>query len=144
MGFWSKLGSSLVGGTLADPIKATGDAFDKLFTSDEERAAGAIVMAKIKQEPQKWQHELNKAAIESRNVFLAGWRPALGWVCAVSLGLYFIPQYFMASILWVRLSWSADKLVAFPVGSEAVMELVIALLGMGAIRTVDKHLERRE
>lgn len=40
---------------------------------------------KILQNPDKWQTEINKVEAGHRNVFIAGWRPMIGWICASSL-----------------------------------------------------------
>ena len=40
---------------------------------------------KLLQNPDKWQTEINKVEAGHRNVFIAGWRPMIGWICASSL-----------------------------------------------------------
>ena len=85
------------------------------------------------------QVEVNKIEAAHSSVFVSGWRPALGWICGIALGVYFIPQYIMASIIWVKLSWAAQTLVAFPIGEpHGLLELVLGMLGLGALRTIEK------
>jgi hypothetical protein len=129
---------TLIGGNIAQPIEAIGNVFDKLFTSDEEKLQAKAVLDKIKQHPNDLQVEINKLEAQHRSVFVAGWRPSIGWVCSIGLFLYYIPQYFLAAIIWVKLSWASQTLVAYPAKSDALMELVIALLGMGTLRGIDK------
>lgn len=129
------------GKTIATPIEALGNVFDKLFTSDEEKAQAAAVMAKLAQRPGELQVELNKVEASHASVFVAGWRPAVGWVCAASLAFYYIPQFAIASVIWVRMSWDLQTVVPYPVSQiTGLMELVIAMLGMGTLRTIDKTL----
>jgi hypothetical protein len=128
----------LIGGQVAQPIEAIGNVFDKIFTSDEEKLQAEAVLARIKQHPALVQTEINKLEAQHRSLFVAGWRPSIGWVCSMGLFLYYIPQYALASIIWLKLSWAASELVAYPATPDALMELVIAMLGMGALRGMDK------
>lgn len=127
------------GEAVATPIEAIGNVFDKLFTSDEERAAAAAVMEKLKQHPGELQVQLNMLEAQHKSWFVAGWRPFIGWVCGTALAMYYLPQYTLAAIIWARLSWDAGTLVPYPIENvDGLMELVIAMLGLGAMRTIEK------
>ncbi len=119
-------------------VEKTGEALDSLFTSDEERAAAEVVKSKIKQMPQAWAHQLNLINAQSRSWFDSGWRPALGWVGAIGLAVYFIPQYVMATILWVRHCLISNELVAYPITSDGLFELVGILFGPALLRSQEK------
>jgi len=127
------------GDAIASPVEAVGNVLDKLFTSDEERAVAAQVIEKLRQHPQELQVEINKLEAQHRSWFVAGWRPFIGWVCGVSLGTYYIPQFILASILWLRVSWAASSLAPYPIDNvEGLFELVIAMLGLAGFRMVEK------
>ena len=157
MGFWANLfgaGETIKAG--GDVIEKTGKALDSIFTSDDERLSHAEVMQRIRQEPSQWQHQLNLINAADAKLWNSGWRPALGWIGAVSLALFFIPQYVSASFIWgaacYELITSVDQLViqhdgraqlafalpAYPVDAQGLMELVILLIGGVAIRSIDK------
>ena len=68
----------------------------------------------------------------------AGWRPAIGWVCAMSLAVFFIPQYSTATYLWVKACLAVGSIVPYPVDAEGLMELVFGMLGIAALRTYEK------
>lgn len=119
----------LIGGSAAQPIEAIGNVFDKLFTSDEERAQAEAVLAKMAQEPHLLQAEINKIEASHRSVFVAGWRPLLGWVCGVGLGFAYIAN---PVIQW--LTGEAGPVLPM----DYMAELVMALLGLGGLRTVEK------
>jgi len=119
----------LIGGSAAQPIEAIGNVFDKLFTSDEERAQAEAVLAKMAQEPHLLQAEINKIEASHRSVFVAGWRPLLGWVCGVGLGFAYIAN---PVIQW--LTGEAGPVLPM----DYMGELVMALLGLGGLRTVEK------
>ncbi len=119
----------LIGGSAAQPIEAIGNVFDKLFTSDEERAQADAVLAKMAQEPHLLQAEINKIEASHRSVFVAGWRPLLGYVCGIGLGF--------AYVINPIIQW----LIGLPgpdLPMDHMSELVMALLGLGGLRTLEK------
>ncbi|MCB7129628.1 MAG: hypothetical protein J3T61_08840 [Candidatus Brocadiales bacterium] len=125
MGFFSKIS----GAEIARPIDAIGNAIDKVFTSDEERLQGQAVLAKLALHQDELQVEMNKVEANHRSLFVAGWRPALGWVCVLGLALTFI-----ASPL---LEWGTGvKGPELP--TDIMLELVLGMLGLGALRTYEK------
>lgn len=128
----------MFGGGVAEPIKAIGNVVDDLFTSDDERLSHKEVMERIQQRPGLVQSEINKVEAQHRSTFVAGWRPAIGWVCAASLFMFYVPQYALASYIWAKASIAADHLIPYPTTSDGLMELVFALLGMGTIRMAEK------
>jgi hypothetical protein len=128
-------------------IKNTGDAFDALFTSDEERAQAKAVFAKIKQRPAAWAHALNLANAQDSSWFNSGWRPAIGWVGAVSLFFFYVPQFIMASFVWVKACLivvaaynvgTPLDLPAYPVSDAGLWQLITLLLGGKALRSIEK------
>jgi len=81
--------SKLIGGSIAETAKGVADVVDKFVETPDEKTAFKTVMAKMAQEPGLAQVELNKIGAANRSVFVAGWRPAIGWVLALSLGIYY-------------------------------------------------------
>lgn len=134
MSFWS----NLVGGGIAEPIKAVGEIIDNVYTSEGEKLDKQQLLERLRQAPSMAQVDLNKTEAQHRTLFVAGWRPYIGWVCGTGLAMYFLPQYAMASILWTKLCWEAQQIVPYPVTPDALMELVIAMLGLGTLRTLEK------
>lgn len=120
---------SLLGGAAAQPIEAIGNVVDQLFTSDEEKAQAQMVLEKIRQSPHILQAEINKIEAQHRSVFVAGWRPFIGWICGVGLFFTFIINPLLQ---W----WSGQEGPALPL--DAMTMLVTALLGLGGLRTFEK------
>lgn len=117
------------GEAVAAPVTAVGNVLDALFTSDEEKLDKKIVMQRLAQQPGLAQVELNKVEAQHRSLFVAGWRPFIGWVCGV--GLLFM---FLANPI---LQWLSAK-PGPELPEDIILELVIALLGLGALRTFEK------
>ena len=121
--------TSLFSGGVAAPIDAIGNVFDKLFTSDEERAQAQAVLNRIKQEPHILQAEISKLEAQHRSTWVAGARPAIMWCCAVGLFFAFLVNPI---IQW----WTGSPGPDLPL--DYIQELVWALLGLGGLRTVEK------
>jgi len=124
----------ILGEGVAAPIDAIGNVFDKLFTSDAEKAAGALALAKMRQHPHILQAEINKIEAAHRSVFVAGWRPYIGWVCGSGLAWAFIGAPLFDWI--VRLQGVDIQPPEIP--TDMMGEIVVALLGLGALRTFEK------
>ena len=124
MSYWT----TLFGGAVAEPIDALGSAVDKIFTNDEEGKQAQAVLQKIAQQPAILQAEINKIEAQHRSLFVAGWRPAIGWVCAIGLAFPFI--------LNPLIEWAGGTGPNIPM--DQLMELVVALLGLGTLRTFEK------
>jgi len=114
---------------IAQPIEALGNAFDKVFTTDEERMKAQAVLDKIALQPSILNAELNKIEAQHRSIFVAGWRPAVGWICACGIAFAFIGNPLLERFV------GGDP-VAVPL--DMILELVLAMLGMGALRTFEK------
>lgn len=141
MGILSKIFN--VGEAAVAPITAVGNVLDSLFTSKEEVLSKEVILTRLAQAPNLAQVELNKVEASHRSVFVAGWRPWIGWVCGIALFFFYVPQYVLATVVWYKLLVANNwEMVAYPVGIGGLMELVIALLGMGVLRTVDKAAKR--
>ena len=121
--------SKIVGGSIAETAKGVADVVDKFVQTPDEKAAVQQVMARMAQEPGLAQVELNKVGAAHRSIFVAGWRPAVGWVCAIGLGFAFLVNPV--------LQWTIGEAgPALPL--DIMMELVIGMLGLAGLRTVEK------
>lgn len=80
------------------------------------------------------QVEINKIEAASSNVFIAGWRPAIGWVLAAGLAVMLVVGPLMA--------WGS-ALALRPIDqpnmpTEVIMALTTSLLGLSGMRTWEK------
>ena len=81
------------------------------------------------------QAETNKEEAQHRSVWVAGWRPFIGWVCGVALAWHFVLSpivLFLAA--WFNIVLPA--LPAFDMGS--LMTVLMGMLGLGGLRTFEK------
>lgn len=128
------LGTLLGGNTIASPVQAIGNVFDKLFTSDEERMKAQVVLDKLAQHPAELQVELNKLEAQHRSIFVAGWRPFIGWTCGLGLGYAWLLRPVIIDVALIY--GITPQFSELPL--EHMIDLVIALLGLSGLRTYEK------
>ncbi len=80
------------------------------------------------------QSDTNKVEAASGSVFVAGWRPFIGWVCGSGLAYSFI----VAPLGTGLASMFAAKVTFPPLDTATLMELLLGMLGMGGMRTFEK------
>lgn len=80
------------------------------------------------------QLEVDKTEAASNSIFVAGWRPFIGWVCGSALAY----QYIVSPIgQWLAALFNHP--VAAPVlDIGQLMTLLLSMLGMGVLRSYDK------
>jgi len=107
---------------------------DDLFTSDEERANAALKVEQLLQKPHILQAMANIESAKHKSVWVSGWRPAIGWVCAVGLGYQFLILPF-AGLINAYFALPAE----LPsIQSAELTTLVMSLLGLGGLRSYEK------
>lgn len=126
-----------LGQSAAAPIEAIGNVIGKVYTSEGEKLSAQEMLERLRQNPQMWASEVNKLNAQDSRLFNSGWRPSIGWVCSISLALYYIPQYTLAAYLWYKMSLDANKLIPYPIDPSSLIEIVGVMLGFGTLRTVE-------
>ena len=88
------------------------------------------------QELAKGQLEINKAEAGHKSIFVAGWRPAVGWTCAIAFLYHFILKdliIFGCAIGGVAI----PDLPSFDMGT--LLTVLGGMLGIGSLRTYEKQ-----
>ena len=104
---------------------------DKVIEDKDQKNALAHEIATMAerhaQELAQGQLDVNKVEAAHKSLFVAGWRPAIGWVCA--LGLFY--NVILANIIgiWVDVP-EIDTTLLVPV--------MMGMLGLGAMRSYEK------
>ena len=102
--------------------------------SSEKKAELAMKAQEIEASLAIAQTEVNKVEASSSNIFVAGWRPAVGWICAFGLAYAVILAPLIAFI--ARL---AGYQGSFPViEGEILNTTLFGMLGLGLFRTAEK------
>jgi len=80
--------------------------------------------------------ELNKIEAGHRSIFVASWRPFIGWVCGLALAWHFI---LFDLLTWVTFNFF-PRVTELPAlsGTVTLVTVLLSLLGLGAMRTAEK------
>ena len=111
---------------------------DKFIEDKDQKAKLAHEIAtmsqKYAQEIAKGQLEVNKVEAAHKSLFVAGWRPAVGWVCVLGMFGNFITIPFSNFVLALL---GIDIIIPL-VPLETMMPVLMGMLGLGAMRTYEK------
>ena len=104
---------------------------DKFIEDKDQKADLAHQIATMSenhaQELSKGQLEVNKIEAASKSLFVAGWRPAVGWSCCFAL----VYSTIFSPILSI---WFTVP----PVDSSLLTTVLMGMLGLGVMRSAEK------
>ena len=80
------------------------------------------------------QLDINKTEAAHRSLFVAGWRPFIGWSCGVALAYTYIVQ----PILTFGLAQSGYLVDLPAVDISQMMPVLMGMLGLGGLRSWEK------
>ena len=119
-----------VGGKLLELIK-------RWIPDPAEAAKAQQSILELFAQSDKNQTEINKIEAASSNLFVAGWRPAIGWICGAGYAYAFVIQPFLIFIITVaQVPLNTAQLPVLDMGEMGLM--LANLLGFGALRTYEK------
>ncbi len=123
-------------GSLVQPVTGLLDKFIEDKDQKNKLAHEISTMAeRHAQELAKGQLEINKAEAQSRNIFVAGWRPFIGWTCGVAMAYNYVIHPIMIFVLA-----QLDYLVALPaLDLGEMMPVLMGMLGLAGYRSFEKY-----
>ena len=80
------------------------------------------------------QIEVNKAEAAHKSIFVAGWRPFVGWVCGVALSYHFI----LAPLLQFGFALGGIEQELPEFDFSQLSTVLMGMLGLGGLRTFEK------
>ncbi len=80
------------------------------------------------------QLEVNKVEAAHQSLFVAGWRPFIGWVCGAALAYQFVIRPI---VTWAVPSMGY-QIAEMPGLDDNLWELLTGMLGLGGLRTYEK------
>jgi hypothetical protein len=125
-----------------DPISAALDLgntlITRIFPDPAQADAAKLELLKLQQSGDlaimTAQTDINKEEAKSTSLFVSGWRPAIGWVCALALAY----QYLLKPLLMGFLPMFGVTTLALPGLDDNLWQLMMGMLGMGGLRTFEK------
>ena len=110
---------------------------DRVLPNQEERIKAQEELAKMvlngELQAMANQTEVNKVEAASNNLFVAGWRPFVGWVCGIAFAYATVGHVLL---MWLSgvMGWGMPPTI----DSEILSTTLWGLLGLGSLRTVEK------
>ena len=119
-----------------DLIKA---GLDKFFPDADTELKGKLAEAASEinnaYQLQLSQLEINKVEAGSTSLFVSGWRPAIGWVCGVSLLYAALVEPIARFIATVLFTYTG----LFPIiNTELTLQILLGILGLAGMRSFEK------
>lgn len=124
-----------------DPITAISDliktGLEKWIPDANAREAAAAQIAAQVHAQTMAQIEVNKVEAASSSLFVAGWRPFVGWSCGSAYAYTFVVQPFLLFMLTAaQVPINTAQLPVLDMGELGVV--LFGMLGLGAMRSYEK------
>lgn len=123
---------------LATLLPAVVGVIDKFIpdtaSRDKAKAEAQMVLLQTLAASDLAQQEVNKVEAANSSVFVSGWRPACGWICALALGY----QYLVIPFATWGFAMAHMIVPAFPLLDDNLWQLLFGMLGMGGLRTFER------
>ena len=121
--------------SLAEPVTKV---LDKVIEDKDKKAALAHEIAtladKQAQEQMMGQIDVNKTEAQHPSMFVAGWRPAVGWVCALAM----LFNFLLIPFINLGLDVGGLDIQLDLIDMETMMPVLFGMLGLGGMRTAEK------
>jgi hypothetical protein len=117
------------------------DLMDRVIPDPAQKAQLEIQLAQLASAEQEREHQevlaqsqTNTAEASNPNLFVAGWRPFVGWVCGAGVAYSFILEPLME--FFAKLDGYTGGFPALDTSN--LMTLMMGMLGLGYLRTKEK------
>ena len=122
---------------LGSVFELGGKIIDRLFPDPAQKAAAELELLKLTQsgdlQTTLAQLEINAKEAQHASIFVAGWRPFVGWGCGIGL-LYATVGHNILSWLATAKGWPMPPTV----DADLLIYTLGGLLGIGGLRTLEK------
>jgi hypothetical protein len=127
---------NLGAGGIGSIINGVGRIADDLITTDKERLEIALKEKELDTQILSKVHETNIAEAQHRTLFVAGWRPFIGWVSGLALFYTFLIQPIF---LWINSIYNLTSTPPPQLNDDLLFNIVLAMLGIAGLRTYEKQ-----
>jgi hypothetical protein len=126
-----------------DPITAGIDLLSKVIDrvlpnkveADKAKAELLVMQTKGELDQLVGQLDINKIEAGHQSVFVAGWRPFIGWICGCALAYAALLEPLMRFTAEVLFKYTGG----FPViNTDITLQVLLGILGLGAYRTYER------
>lgn len=108
---------------------------DKFVVDADKRLEAEQYASKLAHEVNLGQIEVNKVEADSSSLFVAGWRPYIGWGCGTSFLYATLFEPILRFIATVCFGYTGS----YPlIDASLTVDVLVGMLGMAGIRSYDK------
>lgn len=122
-------------------IESVGKVAGDLITTDKERMQLELEGRKIDQSVDLAQISVNNTEAQHASVFVAGWRPAIGWIGAAAMAYQFL-LYPILTWVWALAQASGHLPAAMQpppmLDADALWVILSGILGIAGMRSFEK------
>lgn len=123
---------------LVAPLLELGSSLiSRLFPDPQQKAAAELELLKLTQDGDLkkilGQLEINAKEAAHPSIFVAGWRPAVGWTCGFGLAYQSVFHNILAWLSTIY-GWPLPPAI----NSDVLIYTLSGMLGIGALRTFEK------
>jgi hypothetical protein len=126
-------------------IPAISQLFDKIIPDPQARAnaklaltqaenSAALQQLQLDLQAMQMQSDIDRQEAANNNLFIAGWRPFIGWVCGAAFAYHFIFQPLITYIM--AACGHTFTLPTFDM--QELSTVLMGMLGLGGLRTIEK------
>lgn len=125
-----------------DPITAGIDLLTKVIDrvlpnkveADKAKAELLVMQTRGELDQLMGQLEINKEEAKNQSIFVAGWRPFVGWVCGIAFAYCAVIEPILRFFMTI-----SGYTGTFPViDHDITMQVLLGLLGLGAYRSYER------
>lgn len=121
---------------------------DRVVPDPQQKLQAQLALAQLEQQGEfklldaqlaqmKAQTDINLAEAQNPNLFVSGWRPMIGWLCAAAIGYQYLFRPLAPWLLNLIPYFHMSIVTPFAL-DDTMNQLVFALLGVGLMRTAEK------
>lgn len=118
---------------ISNILNAASSGIETVFGKSEDRDKAKLALAQLQAQPQLAQLLINQVEAANPNWFVAGWRPAAGWVCVLGLLYQFLIRPITQALLLKY------DVIMPSLDIEDLMALLSGMLGLGFYRMREKQ-----
>jgi len=120
-------------------LPVIGTVLDRLIPDEAAKAKAKVEMeAALLDAANKGmlaQLDVNKVEAAHRSVFVAGWRPFVGWTCGAALCWHFVLQ----DLIVFAAAWAGHPVPLLPeLDTDTLLTVLLGMLGLGGLRSFEK------
>ncbi len=109
------------------------------FIPDKNKAAEAAAeyetaLLNIQSQQAIAQIEVNKIEANNSNIFVAGWRPFIGWTCGVAFAYHYVAQ----PIILLTCALTNTPVAKPDFDMATLLTVLLGILGLSGFRTYEK------